>query len=224
MTRLQLLEYLSDRIVSVKQAHPTRVAIDGVDAAGKTMLANELLQPLRERSRPVIRASTDSFHLPRNVRYKRGSTSPEGYYYDSFDYDAIKSRLLEPLGLNGNRQYQTATFNFRPDSTVDSPVSCAPDNAILIFDGIFLFRPKLYDYWDFKVFVDVEFEVSVERAAHRDQELLGGADAAQERYWQRYVPGQRLYIQNCHPREHADVIVKNNDFVNPTIYICKHQT
>jgi uridine kinase len=39
--------------------HPTRVAIDGVDAAGKTTLDDELAEVLRERGRGVIRASID---------------------------------------------------------------------------------------------------------------------------------------------------------------------
>jgi uridine kinase len=218
MSRSQLLQRLADQLTSIKRPHPIRVAIDGVDAAGKTLLADELILPLRERGYPIIRASIDGFHNPRKIRYKRGSTSPEGYYYDSFDYQAIKSLVLDPLGPNGNFQYQTAMFSFRADSPILSPIHRAPPEAILLFDGVFLLRPELYDYWDFKIFVEVSFEVSVERASRRDQILFGTAEAVKEQYWQRYVPGQQIYIQNCRPRERADVVIENNDPVNPTMY------
>src|SRR5687768_8892138 len=84
MNRPALLEALADRIAAVVRPHPLRVAIDGVDGVGKTTLANELVDPLRRRGRPVIRASIDGFHNPRSVRYRLGRSSPEGYYKDSF--------------------------------------------------------------------------------------------------------------------------------------------
>lgn len=42
MTRQKVLEKLADLIIGVSKPHPVRVAIDGVDAAGKTTLADEL--------------------------------------------------------------------------------------------------------------------------------------------------------------------------------------
>src|SRR6185369_4912440 len=40
--RQQLVTGLAARVVGLRLPHPTRVAIDGVDAAGKTVLAEEL--------------------------------------------------------------------------------------------------------------------------------------------------------------------------------------
>jgi uridine kinase len=87
MERIALLEELSGRIAAMERPHPVRVGIDGVDGVGKTTLANELVDPLRQRGLPVIRASIDGFHHPRTVRYRRGRSSPEGYYRDSFNDD-----------------------------------------------------------------------------------------------------------------------------------------
>jgi uridine kinase len=85
MSRSSLLEEIARSIVRVDRPHPTRVAIDGVDAAGKTTLADALAPVLASLGRPVVRASIDSFHRPRAERYERGRDSPEGYYRDSFD-------------------------------------------------------------------------------------------------------------------------------------------
>src|ERR671936_3199905 len=91
------VEELANRIETVRRPHPVRVAIDGVDAAGKTTLADELAAVLRGRGREVIRASIDGFLRPRAERYRRGELSPEGYYHDSFDYAALRETIGEAL-------------------------------------------------------------------------------------------------------------------------------
>jgi uridine kinase len=57
-----------------------RVAIDGVDGAGKTTFANELAEVVGGLGRPVIRASVDGFHNPRVVRYAQGKQSAIGFF------------------------------------------------------------------------------------------------------------------------------------------------
>jgi pantothenate kinase len=145
-----LLVDLAKRIADVSLTHPTRVAIDGVDAAGKTTLADALVAPIEELGRPVIRATVDGFHRPREERYRRGSDSPEGYYHDSFDYDSARGELLEQLGPGGSLRYRTATFAFPTDQFVYERLQTAQPDAILLFDGIFLMRPELNDLWDFR--------------------------------------------------------------------------
>jgi uridine kinase len=83
--------------------HPLRVAVDGPPAAGKTTLADELALLLRSQGREVIRASTESFHLPRAQRYRHGEL-PEANYHDSFDYDTLRRVMRDPLGPEGDRR------------------------------------------------------------------------------------------------------------------------
>jgi uridine kinase len=217
MTRETLLQQLADIIVSLNSTHPVCVALDGIDAAGKTTLADELAPRIAARSKPIIRASIDGFHRPRHERYQRGPDSPEGYYHDSFDYDALRDKLLSPLGKNGNRQYQRAVFDFRTDAPLTAAPQEAPMNAVLLFDGVFLLRPELVDLWDYRIFVHVRAEQALQRAMQRDLSLFGSAEAVQTRYLQRYIPGQRLYFQSARPLEQADVIVDNNDPEHPQL-------
>jgi uridine kinase len=160
MTRDGLVAYLTEVIDALQRPHPLRVGIDGPDAAGKTTLADELASELRARQRTVIRASIDGFHRPRAERYRQGEDSPHGYYDDSFDSDALRSNLLDPLGPNGNRRYRTATFDFRTDAPRPAAWAVAPDDAVLLFDGVFLLRPELFGGWDLRVFVAVASEVT----------------------------------------------------------------
>jgi uridine kinase len=107
-TRDEMLGRLAEAIGSVTVAHPTRVAVDGAPAAGKTTLADELAGVLRARGRDVIRATIDDFLFPRARRYPRGEYSAEGCYFDAHDYGALTRVLLDPLGPDGDRRYRPA--------------------------------------------------------------------------------------------------------------------
>ena len=198
-------------------SHPTRVAIDGVDAAGKTTLADDLTNLVQEHGRPVIRASIDGFHNPASIRHRRGSNSPEGYYYDSFNYGALQESLLIPLGAGGTLSYRTAVFDFRSDAETQTEFRTADSKAVLLFDGVFLLRPELEGYWDFTIFVDASFEVTLARAIERDVALFGDAASVRGRYEERYIPGQRIYLEQCQPKKKAMVVVDNDDPDNPLI-------
>lgn len=216
-TRASLLEQLADLILQVERPHPLRVAIDGIDAAGKTTLANELAAIIERRGRPVMRASIDGFHRPRAARYQRGEISPEGYYLDSFDYPALLSALLVPLGPGVSRLYRRAVFDFRTDSPINASPLPAPARAILLFDGVFLLRPELNPHWDFRIFVDISFGTCLRRAIQRDISLFGSPEAIRARYEQRYLPAQRHYLQTVRPQSLADVVVDNDDPASPLI-------
>lgn len=197
--------------------HPTRVAIDGIDGAGKTWLADELVEPLTALGRQVIRASIDGFHRPRSERYRRGETSPEGYYRDSFDNDALTSALLKPLGPAGDRRYRTAIFDYRSEGSVRQRVRTADRGAVLLFDGVFLLRPELRRSWDFTVFVKTAFATTLERVVSRDSSYFGSSSAARDRYETRYQPGQRLYLAEASPEQFAHVVIFNDDLSKPRL-------
>lgn len=217
MTRAEVLEQLAACIAAVRLDHPTRVALDGVDGAGKTTLADELVEPVRRAGREAIRASVDGFHKPRAARYARGPDSPEGYFLDSFDYAALRRELLDPLGPGGDGRFRGAMFDYRTDRAVDSPRQVARRDAVLLFDGVFLSRPELQTSWDVTIWLDVPFEVTVERAVARDARRGGDAAVTRGKYECRYVPGQRLYLTQCRPRERASIVVDNSVFERPRI-------
>ena len=215
MNRTVLIDDLASRLAGIHLTHPVRVAIDGVDAAGKTILADELAEQVEAHGRPAVRASIDGFHLPASDRRRRGEFSPEGYYRDSFDIPALVDSVLRPLGPQGDGVCRLAVFDFRTDASLDSPPIKVPADAVLLFEGVFLLRPELRRFWDFSVFVRADFEVTVPRAEQRDLYLFGSADGVRERYVRRYVPGQQLYFREAAPESHADVIIDNNDPERP---------
>ena len=210
--RQRVLNVVARQIVRLSPERIVRVAIDGVDGAGKTTFSNELADVIRTLGRPVIQASVDGFHNPRAVRYRRGRSSPEGYFEDSYDYAAVKACLLDPLSPGASRRYRTAVFDHVTDAPVSVPERQAPSSSILLFDGIFLHRPELRPYWDASIFLQVDFAVSVERCASRD----GSSPDVHATANRRYVEGHRLYLLACEPAKRATLIIDNNDLSAPT--------
>jgi uridine kinase len=198
---------------------PLRVAIDGIDASGKTTLANSLAPILAAKGRHVLRSSIDRFHNPSSIRYSRGVDSPEGYYWGSFNYPALVRELLQPLSPEGDRVVRLGVFNYRLDQTVEVEPQHVPNGTILLFDGVFLLRPEINDYWDFRIFIDVDFDVALERVLMRDQGAMGGPERTRERYLTRYYPGQTLYLNLVSPQQIAYVVVNNNDYDNPQLLV-----
>ncbi len=203
------------RVAQAIEGLPTegirRLAVDGVDGAGKTTFADELGDVLTQRGTYVVRASIDGFHRPRADRWAMGRHSPEGYYLDSYDYLRVRAELLDPLGPAGDRRIRRAVHDVATDQPVASAVETVPEGSVLLVDGIFLHRPELRDVWDLSVFLQVPTEVALDRCAARDgTSPTPGAN-------RRYVEGQRIYLEGCQPATVATLVIDNTDLAAPDI-------
>ena len=197
--------------------HPFRVGVDGGSASGKTVFADELAKVLKDLGKTVIRAGIDGFHNPPEVRYRKGNMSVEGYVEDSFNYDAVHDHILTPLGPGGDRQFSREVYDHHSESGKEQLFEVAPVNAILIFEGVMLFRPELMDGFDYKIKIFTSPEVKLERAKVRDLKKFGSMEKLLEKYTQRFLPGQAWYREQYKPLESADVVVHNDDPANPTL-------
>lgn len=210
-----LLVRVASTIVALHPERIVRVAIDGVDGAGKTTLADALAPVVAAQGRPTIRASVDDFHHPRAIRYARGRHSPDGHYLDSYDYDSFRTRLLDPLSPGGSGRYLARSFDLDHDRPFDPDWKQAKPAAALIVDGIFLQRPELRSFWDLTVFLRVDFEVSLPRGAQRDP-ATGSSDPGAPLN-QRYVGGQKRYFDECTPEQQADIVIDYDDLQAPKV-------
>lgn len=209
--RSATLAAVADAVVA-RTAPPSvlGVAIDGVDGAGKSVFADQLAALLERRGISVLRASVDGFHHPAEVRHRKGRSSPEGFFRDSYDYAALRELLLEPLLVRGERRVVRAIYDVRAEAPVEPVLVSVPDVDVLIFDGLFLHREELRDLWDYSVFLDVSFEISIPRGAGRGYGDPRPAAASNR----RYVEGQRLYLRECEPHRRASCVIDNNDLAD----------
>lgn len=146
-------------------------------------------------NRPTVRASVDDFHNPRELRYRRGRYSPEGFFRDSFDLGALIGLLLDPFAAG--LAFRRSAFDHREDARVITVDESAPQDAMLVLDGLFLHREELRDRWDLSILLDVPPSVAAERLLTRD-----GAGPTP-----RYVHGQELYFAACDPRSCATLLL-----------------
>ena len=58
----------------------------------------------------------EDFRQPSAVRFSRGRDSVEGYYENAYDYGALRSELLHPLGPTGNGSYRSRFTTLLPTS------------------------------------------------------------------------------------------------------------
>ena len=212
-----VFDVVCDRVVDRAAVHPTRVAIDGITAAGKTTFAEALAGALRARGRSVIRVSMDGFHFPRAVRYRQGRGSADGYYEDAYNLTTMRRVLLDPLGPGGDRRYRPAVIDLATDDPVDEPPRVANMDDVLVVDGSFLQRPELRNGWDFVVYLRTSFEAAETRGARRDVDALGGLDAARSVFRTRYHAAQRRYLAECGPETNADLVIDVEDPSAPTL-------
>ena len=91
-----------------------------------------------------------------------------------------------------------------------------PVNSVLIVDGLFTLRPELASSWEYRVWLEVEGELSVARGVARDAER-DGREAAATLHRDRYGAALELYLAEANPMEQADVIIENADFENPLV-------
>ena len=182
---------------------PAVIAVDGVDGAGKTTFASRLASAIESAGRPAVIVHEDDFLAPREVRYRLGRESPEGYFRDSYDLAALLDHVLDPLRPGGDRRVRRRVFDHRTDSPVAAPVEEVPVDAVVIVEGMFLHRDELVTRWDWSVFLEVPFTETVRRMARRD----GSPPDPEHPSMRRYVEGQRIYLAACHPRERATVVL-----------------
>jgi uridine kinase len=212
----QILQRIATFVGHDNRGQIFRVAVDGVDGVGKTTFADKLGSAIERIGRPVIRSSVDGFHNPRERRYRRGRTSPEGFYLDSYDYAALRTHLLDPLGPGGAGVYAAAVFDHVTDSRLPVRTHVAAAGSVLVLDGLFLHRPELRDIWDFSIFLDAPFEVTIPLGAAHGPGWGGSPDPAAPSN-QRYVEGQRLYLREDAPQTCANVVIDYRDLAAPMV-------
>ncbi|MDR6415530.1 uridine kinase [Pseudarthrobacter sulfonivorans] len=187
------------------------IAVDGVDGSGKSTFADDLAAVIGER--PVIVIRVDDFLNLRDVRHQRGRESPEGFWLDTYDYETLFRDVLVPLGRGGNGCYRPAATDHRKDVRPGPPIRQAPEDAVVIVEGMFLHRDELAECWDYSCFLDVPFTETARRMAVRD----GSHPDPEHQSMRRYVGGQRLYFEAAQPWQRATRVVDNTNPARPRI-------
>jgi uridine kinase len=202
---------------------PLLIGVDGIDGSGKSTFADELAARLAKQGTPVVRSTVDSFHNPREVRWSRGKSSPVGFYLDSHNLTALREMLLDPMRAGPGATYRTAAFDEPTDQPIDEVLRTVSGNEVVVFDGIFLCRPELVDYWDYVVFLEAQARVDLDRLGYVMRDAPAAVPELVDHVLQwvrridRYSSGMRYYLDSEDPKSRADVVIDNNDLARPVV-------
>lgn len=158
----------------------------------------------------MVLLHADDFFQPATTRHARGRYSPEGFWLDTYNYDALTRWALIPLRAKGSVTYRPAAFDSGTGAVVEPDLVQAPPNPLVIVEGTFLHRAELLGFWDYSIYLDLPLEKSEERMAAR-------AGIGDRRLLERYSGAQRIYFAASRPWTQASVVVDNNDFQHPRI-------
>lgn len=207
--REELLVDLAGRVLALHDDVPKVVAIDGMSCVGKTRLADELAAIVDGAGRPVLRVSYDDFHQPRQVRHRLDRLSAEGYLRDSYDADALRRLVLDPL-RRGDSEVVTASFDLAADVPVSPDPSPVGAHHVVLVEGEFLLSPGFDGSWDLAVLLIAEPAALLDRAMVRDADL-GPPDQVRELYLRRYLGAWALHEERHDPWSRANAVVDLTD-------------
>jgi hypothetical protein len=129
---------LTDELVAaIERAGPgrVRVLVDGAPPARTEVLADALVDPLRVRSRPVVRVSAWDFLRPASVRLERGRTDPDSFYDDWLDAGALVREVLAPMGPGGSGQVLPRLWDVDVDRAARAERVAVPPSGVVVVDG-----------------------------------------------------------------------------------------
>ncbi|WNF28757.1 uridine kinase [Streptomyces sp. C11-1] len=212
--RSLLVSSLADRVLTGGTGR-LLVGIDGFTAAGKTSFGHELGAEIAKSGRPVLRATLDDFKNPWKDRHLYDRESGEGYYRNAYDYATAKRLLLDPC--RSPEAASCALCSIDPLTQKGHAADRTPltPDSVLIVDGVFAFLPEIDAYWDFRIWMDVDAELSVRRGAERDQDWAGSDAEAIHR--DRYLAAERIYLDEVDPLPGMDALIDNTDFARPRL-------
>jgi len=214
--QMKIDETIAKHIMDYQKSDPLIIAFDGVDTSGKTVLANNVYKILKDNNKNAVRISIDKFHNPKEIRIQKGELSPEGYFYDSFNLSKIFEYVINPIKNKGG-YIIPGIYDYKAEKGIIPERIKVENDLLILFDGIFLNRDELYNIWDISIFLEITFETMLERAIIRDIDYFGTIENLKERYLKRYIPGEKLYLELCKPKERAAIVIDNNDFNAPMV-------
>jgi len=215
MKQAEVFSLIRDEVKKIQRhrTKPVRIAVNGIEGTGKTTFASDFVAYLRAHNFAALHISIDGFHFNKKQRYKQGRDSSDGYYEDSYNEAAFVDKVLR-LSQGNPPRYIEATHDLMTDDYLDLPPKNLADNAIIVTDGCYLFKPVFNPFWDLRLYLKTDFETALERGVKRDQNSLGGYEKAREKFKLRYHAASRRHISEVNPEALADIIIDNSDFDN----------
>jgi len=185
---------------------PILIGICGGTGSGKSTVAREIYQSLKESEIAIIQQDAyykDQTHMEIEERCKTNYDHPF-----AFDTELLIEHL-EQLFL-GNT-IQRPIYDFSVHNRSDETITIEPRD-IVILEGIMILEDKrLRDLMDIKIFVDTDADLRIIRRIVRDINERGRTlDSVIDQYISTVKPAHEQFIEPY--KKYADIIIPEGGF------------
>ncbi len=170
------------------------IAIDGKSGSGKTSLAKGLAK--------IIDCNVfhmDDFFLTPDLRTQDRLNEIGG----NVDYIRFENEVLKKIIAQESFRYQKFSCS---DFSMEESEEIFP-KKINIVEGCYSMHPSLTNYYNFKIFMDVDFQLQKERILKRE-----GSEKL-NRFLEEWIPKENLYFQTFNIKDSSDLIINNNEYI-----------
>jgi uridine kinase len=211
---------VTERILAQRQLVPPSrsllVGISGIDGSGKGYVTRQLEARITQNSIATANINVDGWL---NLPDRRFSTIDSGthFYENAIRFDELFSKLLLPL--RDHRSVEVvADFAEETASRYRKHTYSFKNVAVVLVEGIFLFKREHLQHFDLTIWVDCSFSTALARALERKQEGLPPA-ATIRAYDGIYFPAQKAHMDRDHPRESADLLINKRPVSRMLIHL-----
>jgi phosphoglycolate phosphatase len=209
MDKPTLYSHIERKVANLKR--PAIIGINGAITSGKTMMSHELDRHLKDRGYPTQLIHMDDFHNARSIRM--GGNSPECYFENAIDTQRLGELITD---IKRGPVNKTMTLlDMGTDTYTNSKSYITNIDTVVIVEGVLLYRQSIKRLFDFKIYLDVDYNEILRRGKERDVPLYG--ESIIQQYIDLYIPVQKIYASRCSPKEQSDLVVNNNNFCEPVI-------
>lgn len=183
------------------------VAVVGAPGAGKSTLAEAVVEHLKKTGRKVQLVPMDGFHLDNGILNARGLFARKGapQTFDAAGFLSMVQRLVE------GDEVIAPTFDRARDISIAGAVEVPTDVELLVLEGNYLLLDQpiwreLKQYWDLSVYLDVPIAELERRLIQRWLDHGLEQPAAEARARGNDLVNAKFIIENSLP---ADVSIQN---------------
>lgn len=182
------------------------VGISGIDCSGKSTLSEILYNKLKDKKINVYLIHGDDFLFNRKIR-NANDNQEVAYYYETFNYEKLFNEIIIPAKKDKNFYKKIEMLDWQTDLTFIGEFKFEGP-CIIIVEGVLLYKKEYKDLFNYKLWIDIDFDTGIERALKRKRDVnyYKDEDELLNRYLGRFYKGQALHIQIDNPKDDCDYI------------------
>ena len=171
------------------------VGINGIDCSGKTTFAKSVSKYFTQHKIENDRLDIDNFNNPAIV---------------SETYKAFVSGSWDEEDLN---KYYELIINY--SDAIRAVSESKKKYSLVILEGIFIYKPRLVNLFDFKIYLDIDISLGRKRFAKRWS--LKQDKRPFEIYDEIWMLSHIRYESEVHPKRISNLVIDCNDESKPVL-------